>query len=216
MTLKIIGISSRAAGQEICVTFELTGEAEGQVQRESFVISSRQYLMLCPQKGECSMEIYDEIAHAAQVFSALKRGISVLSFGAYSEKALIAKLKSKGFDREIAAEAVGELVSRGLLDAMSDAYREAQKQVSKLWGEKRIVAELYAKGYSGEAISAAMKALADEGVDYVANCRALIDKKYGEFPAESTERQKAISALIRYGYTTSEIKNAVSCKNTKN
>ncbi len=216
MTLNIIGISSRAAGEEICVTLELTGEGEGQVQRESFVISSRQYLMLCPQKGECSMEIYDEIAHAAQVFSALKRGISVLSFGTCSEKALIAKLRSKGFDRGIAEEAVGELVSRGLLDAKSDAYREAQKQAAKLWGEKRIVAELYAKGYSGEAIAEAMSALADDGVDYIANCRALIDKKYGEFPTEQSARQKAISALIRYGYTTSEIKNAISCKNTKN
>ncbi len=210
MTVKIISISSRAAGEEICVTLELTGEGEGQVQRESFVVSSRQYLMLCPQKGECSMEIYDEIAHAAQVFSALKRGISVLSFGSCSEKALIAKLISKGFDREIAAEAAGELVSRGLLDAKSDAYREVQKQVAKLWGEKRIVAELYAKGYSQETISGAMSALAEDGVDYIENCRALINKKYGELPSEPMLRKKAISSLVRYGYTVSQIKEAVS------
>ncbi len=212
MTLKITGISSRAAGEEICVTFEISGENESQKQRESFLISARQYLVLCPQRGECDTDMYDAISRASEVFAALKRGTAILSCGACSEKALCTKLRAKGFEREVAESAVSELLSLGLINANSDAYREAQRQAAKLWGERRITSELYAKGYSQEAISAAMSALEDGGIDYAENCRALIKKRYKDVPADSVQRQKMIAALIRYGYSMSQIKEALSAK----
>ncbi len=212
MRLYIVGISSRAAGEELCVTFELVGEGERQIQRESFVISARQYLVLCPQKGESNPQIYDAISHAANVFSAVKRGMAMLGYGACSQNALLLKLRGKGFEREVAEDAVAQLVSQGLLNANADACREAEKQAAKLWGKKRIAAELYAKGYSAESVGAAMSALADSGVDYIQACRTLIEKKYGELPTESTARRKAIAALVRYGYTAQEIKEALTNK----
>ncbi len=210
MTIEITNISLRAAGEEICVSFLLTGESEEQTRRESFVISARQYLVLCPQKGESDTAMYDAIEHAARVFAALGRGLAALKCGRCSEKALVSKLRGKGFEREVAEEAVAQLVSRGLLNANDDAYREAERQAAKLWGEKRITAELYAKGYSSESIDSAMSALRNEGIDYIANCRALLEKKYGELPEDSAERRRAIAALMRYGYTVSDIKEAIS------
>ena len=207
----LVSVTSAVAvnsGAEINVTFLIQSEDGENAQRQSFLISSKQYLVLGISKGECSMELYDETEHSAEIWSAVKKGTSVLGYGAYSKKALRAKLTSKGFSKEVAADAVEELEAMGLLNENGDAHREAQRGVGKLWGKKRIVAGLYEKGYSPEAIHFALCSLEDEDVDFVQNCRTLIEKKYGNLPTDPLQRKKAISSLLHYGYSPSEIKDA--------
>ena len=209
MTVSITSMIALSGGEEIRVCFETVSDGGKDCVRERFTISSKQYLEMGLSKGECSTDVYDLVAYASEVWSAVKRGMSILSCCACSEKALRMKLVSKGFSKESAAQAVGNLVASGALRAEDDAILTAQKMVDKLWGKKRIIAGLYEKGYSQKAIGAALAALEDNQVNYVENCRALIEKRYSELPKNASETQKMISSLGRYGYTLSEIKAAI-------
>lgn len=209
MTVRITSLCAINSGEEIKVTFETVGDGTEQICRESFIISSRQYLVLGLSKGECTTEVYDTVAHLSEVWGAVRRGTALLAYGACSEKALRVKLVSKGFDREVAAEAVEELTSLGLMCPLDDALREAQRQCAKLWGKKRIAAELYAKGYSSDTVAYALDALEKSGIDYAENCRALIKKRYGKPPEDISDKKKMYDALVRYGYTSSQIREAL-------
>ncbi|MBE6707110.1 MAG: regulatory protein RecX [Ruminococcaceae bacterium] len=208
MTVFITSIGAINAGEEMRITFELRSDGGENVQRESFIISSRKYLVMGIEKGECSADFYETVSREAEVWSAVKRGVALLSYGACSEKALRMKLSTKGFDKEIAAEAVLEISSMGVMDAERDALVEAQKCVAKLWGKRRITAELFSKGYSSEAVGFAMRALEESGVDYAENCRKLMLKRRVRITDDLREKQKIFAAVSRYGYSASEIKEA--------
>ena len=208
MTVFVTSIGAVNAGEEIRITFEIRSDGGENVQRESFIISSRKYLVLGIEKGESTPDIYEAVAREAEVWSAVKRGVSLLNYGACSEKALRIKLVSKGFDKEIAAEAVSEISSMGIMNAERDAICEANKCISKLWGKRRITSELFAKGYSSDAIAAAMRELECSGVDYTENCRKLMQKRKTEIVNDTRERQKIFAAMSRYGYSAGEIREA--------
>ena len=210
MRVSITSISATSGGEEIIVSFELAGDGAACREQRRFLISSKQYLVLGLSKGVCDTVTFDSVAHEAEVWSCVKKGMSLLGYGACSEKALMAKLVSKGFGRPTAEEAVEHIVARGLICAEEDATREAQRRVAKLWGRRRIIAALYEKGYSSEAVSAAMCSLEDEGVDFVQSCRRLIEKRYGGVPVDAAEIKKMTASLQRYGYSISEIKQAAS------
>ena len=209
MRIEITSLYSKNSGEEVVVTFALTSDDAQSTDRHSFTLSAKQYLILSPTKGESDADTFDAVSHAATVWQATKRGIYILGYGACSEKALAAKLVAKGFDRQTAREAVNEIVARGLIRPNDDAAREAQRQAAKLWGKSRVISALYEKGYSAEAVGAAMDALEASGIDYVENCRALIRKKYAEIPTDAKARAKIVAALARYGYSMSEIKQAL-------
>ena len=209
MNISIVSISSRSGGEEVEITFELVSDDGTHADRESFIISSAQYLVLGAEKGLSSEEQYDALSHESTVWSCVKRGVSLLGYGICSEKALRTKLVSKGFSKDIAEEAVGRIVGMGLMCANDDAVREAEKMIKKLWGKRRIVAGLYEKGYSKEAVTYVMSVLDDMDIDFCVNCRVLIEKKYGtELDVDS--RKKAFAYLTRYGYSSSEIREALA------
>ena len=208
MIVFITSIGAINAGEEIRITFELHSDGGENVQRESVIISSRKYLVMGIDKGECSTDVYEAVSREAEVWSAVKRGVALLNYGACSEKALRIKLSAKGFDKEIAAEAVMEISSMGVMNAQRDALREAQKCVAKLWGKRRIVSELFSKGYSSEAVTSAMRELENFGVDYIENCRKLMLKRKTEIADEVRGKQKIFAAMSRYGYSASEINQA--------
>lgn len=209
MLIDVVSIYALNAGSEICVSFEVTSDSGDNSCRESFIISAKQYLTMSPTKGRCAEEQYDEIAYASEIWGAVKKGTALLGYGACSQKAMRIKLVSKGFSKSVTEEAVAELTALGLMRPAEDASREAQKLVAKLWGKKRIVSELYEKGYDAEAVAAALNTLEDMGIDYAENCRNLIIKRYGDVPEDMAQRRKLYAALQRYGYTLSDIREAI-------
>ena len=209
MQISISSICARSGGEEIEISFLITSEDGVNTDRQSFIISSSQYLVIMPQKGEANEEIYDEISHASGVWEATKKGIFLLGYGACSERALLMKLYSKGFDKEIAAEAVEQIVLMGLLRAGDDASRLAEQMTKKLWGKKRIISALYEKGYSAEAVEIAINSLEDSGLDFEENCKKLVRKKYSGAELGREGQSKLYAALSRYGYSSSEIKSAL-------
>jgi SOS response regulatory protein OraA/RecX len=178
--------------------------------RERLVISVAQCADMRLSAGDCSEQIYDEVLYCARLHTAVKQGLSILSYGRCSELTLVKKLMARGNTREIAEMAAEELAKSGYINSYADAEREAERGAVKLWGRMRIIASLREKGYSDDAIKRALAYLQSSGVDYVENCAELIRRKYGEISKEPTERRKTVAAIMRYGYTTDEIRAA--CK----
>lgn len=206
--ISVTSISSRGAGEETDVTF-LIENGEGNSERTTFTLSSRQYLAFGICKGEADTQVFDDVSYASQVWAATKKGVVLLGYGAVSPRGMKTKLISKGFDKTVAEDAARELVSMGLIKPFDDASEIARRCASKLWGKKRIASELYAKGFSSEAVNAAMNSLEDEEIDFAQNCLRLIEKRYGEIPADPSGRKKMFAALCRYGYSSGEIKQAI-------
>ncbi len=209
MTVSITSISSRSAGEEVCVCFECVSDGGDNISRESFVISAEQYLCLEVCRGVCDTDTFDRISELAQRHACIKKGIFLLGYGACSQKALAGKLSAKGFARETAAYAAEYLAHRGFIDGRGDALAQARTLVKKLWGRRRIISALYEKGYLRDDIIYALDTLEEEGTDFEENCRLLFEKKYAAIPTASEERKKITAALVRYGYTLDQIRKVI-------
>jgi SOS response regulatory protein OraA/RecX len=207
MTVFLSSITA-GSGDDIVITFELCGTHGS--ERVKCVIPIAVYTDYGLTNGECSCELYDSVAHAADVYAAFKRGIYILGFGSSSENALISKLVAKGIARDIAREAVKQIGERGYLDEAENALREAERCVEKLWGESRVKAALQQKRYSPEAIEDALFTLQDREVDFDANCKTLIASRYQKIPEDRAQMQKLVAAVCRMGYSVSQIRSA--CK----
>ncbi|MBE6592654.1 MAG: hypothetical protein E7642_01525 [Ruminococcaceae bacterium] len=200
-------VSFSASGEDAIAVGVRLFEGENS-QNCRFVIPSALYVKLGLCKGECSCELFDKLEHESKVYEAYKRGICVLGFGACSQRMLVSKLIAKGYERAIAREAVCRIVKHGYLCERDSAIREAERGAAKLWGASRIRAGLCSKGYSAEAVDAAMFALEDSGVDFEGNCVRLIESRYKKIPTDRLEIQKLIASVSRYGYSLGEIKAA--------
>lgn len=137
----------------------------------------------------------------------LAKAAELLGYDAMSPRRLSQKLLQRGYDTDAVEAAIVYLTERGLLRESDDAVRFAEQGVRKLWGTRRIREDLYARGFSADAIDEAMEAL--KSVDFEGNCAKVIQKKYGSPPQDTAELKKMTAALVRCGYTFSEIKAAV-------
>ena len=207
MTVFIVSLSVHSS-DEIAVSLEISNGEH--TQRERLIVSVAQCADLRLREGEINERIYDEILYASSVHTAVRQGLSILSYGTCSERALIRKLISRGNSRELAEEAVEELRNNGYIDQDQDASREAERGAMKLWGRIRITAALREKGYSDDSVRYAIGYLKSSGVDFVENCAELIRRKWGGIPTDPNERRKMVASVMRYGYTTDEIRAA--CK----
>lgn len=154
--------------------------------------------------GECDEETAASLRDCAGLTEAYRKGERLLSFSPNSEKVLIAKLRQRGVTADHARRAAQILAQRGFIDDRENALAEAEKCVKKLWGPRRILSELSAKGYRGEALCEARAFLED--VDFSASLSALIDKKYRRILSSGEEKdmERTVAALVRYGYTPRE------------
>lgn len=208
MTIKVTELRAVNNGDEICVTAEISNGENKEIKR--LFLLAGQYSSLHIKKEEISTERFDEIARAAEIASAFKKGLFLLGYGACSEKKLKFKLKTKGFSDDIAAEAVRMIAAKGFINEVSDASHEVEKCLSKLWGRKRIVAHLYTKGFSKEAVDQACLLL--DTVDFTENCKALINRDHAAQLMAARDdiavMSKLCASLQRMGYSFSEIKEA--------
>lgn len=204
MRIEILSISASNGGADIVLAVRLSDGENS--EKRSLVLLARQFAELRPEKGEISEERFDELSEAAEICAAVKRGMNILGYGACSKKNMRLKLCSKGFAAGVAESAAEYLEELGYINEKKDASREAERCIVKYWGRRRIAAALYEKGYSESAVRGAIESLV--GVDFEERCVTLIKKKFRYLPKETNERKKLFAALLRYGYSSSEIKNA--------
>ncbi len=204
MTAELTSISAINAGAEIVLEIKLV---EGDnFEKRKVILLARQYAELRVHKGEIDQESAEQLFFEGEVCAAVKRGMNILGYTSCSQKNMALKLSSKGFSRDIALRAAKYLAELGYINEGDDASREAERCLRKLWGRKRIAATLYEKGYSEGAVRLALSEL--EKYDFTEPCAQLIKRKFKALPDDREGQRKLFASLVRYGYSSSEIKKA--------
>jgi len=155
--------------------------------------------------------IPDELAETLKLFDArcraVKKGRALLEYGSNSRNGLIGKLCKRGFSKEVSVYAADMLLSESIIDESRDALRDAERMIGRGFGKKRILSGLLAKGYCRDAVKAAEDSMED--VDFSVICLKVIRKKWHPFPEEKEDVRKAVAALMRLGFSSSDIKEAL-------
>lgn len=200
---KITDIGTSGSGERLLLKIS-TPEGES----TSVAISSAAYRKLELKKGEISEKTYEALISRADYEEALIRGMRILGYGANSPKQLEEKLCRAGVKRESAARVTRELIRRGYLNEVDDAWRIAEGLIEKRYGRRRIIASLRAKGYSEGALSQVDERLSE--VDFVELCTEAARAKFKRLENDRTEVQKAIAKLMALGYNVNEAKSALT------
>ncbi len=97
-------------------------------------------------------------------YRAMKKALSILSYGDNSARSLLRKLTESGIRRETAEETVREMMRLGYIDEHRQLKRLVMNEVRlRLSGPAKLFAKLMAKGYSRSAIESAMDELTASG-----------------------------------------------------
>ena len=162
---------------------------------------------------EINEETLDALVLSDAVAHALRRAYGIISYGACSYKRLERKLREKGVEREAAVKAVEIVKDKGYIDEEYLARRLCELSIKKYWGRARIIRKLREELYCDEAIDYAAEYL--DTVDFSLQCAELIEKRYMTIPLDKYEMQKMFASIARYGYSGSEIRDAVKIFNSR-
>lgn len=206
-TCAVLSVTPMGEGETVTVVLALPDPEGKKAQRVRFCLLVEQYAELGVKTGEITPEEADALLDAGRLCGAIRRGISLLGYGDQSARRLAYKLTAKGVDGDTAARATAYLTEKGYIREDDTATLRAEQDLRKGWGERRIREDLIAHGFTREAVEEAMESLSD--TDWVENCTAAIRKKYGEIPEDKGERQKLIAAMMRLGYDTDTVREAM-------
>lgn len=154
-----------------------------------------------------SEETYAQLSRASELDGAVRKGLTILAYGANSVERLEEKLRRHGYTPEIAASASAELVRRGYIDEEKDALRLCDSMISKKYGPRKILVALRNRGYKRPVLQKAEEFLAE--VDFSEICESLIRTKIKKLPENREETKKLIAKLSNLGYNVGEIKKAL-------
>ena len=166
-------------GMGICIKLVLESDA-GERAEGDVTISLDDYMTLAEhiKEGQISEEFFSVLEEKGRIYSAFSYGMYLLGFGECPRKKLVLKLERKGHDRESAQIAADMLVQAGYIDeyelvhsAMLHACRD------KCYGRRRIIAELYEKGFEREVIQEAFRLFEGE-LDYDEAREKLLKMKF--------------------------------------
>lgn len=142
--------------------------------------------------------------------NARRSAFSILSCGENNKKSLIMKLQAKGFSYELCKNMAEYMEHRGYIDEKKQIGLLCDSYLKKKYGKLKIINELVTKGYLREDV---MEFVQSElkNVDFAKNCAFIIQNKFLPLPSiSSDEFKKMMGALMRYGYSFGEIKEALT------
>lgn len=200
----ITGLRTSDSGRLVVVTVELTDGQHSETR--TLRLNTRQYCDLSPVRGPISRGYFAQLEQESRLCEAMRFGERLLAYAPNTPWRLVQKLRRRGFTREEAETAVDRFRQMGIIDEEADLRRETELCLRKLWGAGRIRVHLQTCGFSKESLSALPELLAE--VDFAANCAELVRRRYGDIPSDHAGCNRVMAALIRYGYTSSEIRRA--------
>ena len=204
MKIEIVSHLFVREGKEVEVTVETSEVYKMNTYR--YTLSREAWERLGLVEGEISREDAKAVLYEEEKYRATKKAFDILACGRNSARTLALKLRHRNFSPKICDEVAELLKAKGYIREDDDAVREAELCVEKHWGMRRILMHLHQKGYDSDAMNAAKEYLAE--VDFAEVCAQLIRKEFGTLPKDETERNRVIAAVVRYGYSMTEIKNA--------
>lgn len=147
-----------------------------------------------------------ELISSVSFRRAYNKALDFLSRRPYSEKEIKRKLKEKDFNESAIEYAVNRLKELSLIDDVHYAELVSEHlYTNKHFGEKRIMQELLFRGIDRETAQNAILALDKDSINSIV---LLLEHKFkGKFSDEKG-KQRTVAALLRYGYSYSDIKTA--------
>lgn len=147
---------------------------------------------------------------SGRAVNALSRAFILLSAADNSKRSLVRKLRERGFAQSDAEAAARELCIAGYINEPEQISRIASILAERrLYGRRRIIEELYRRGYSPENINHWRNSESLE-LDFAAICAKLIARRGGLPPKNDTAgKRKLLSYLYRRGFSSDDIREAV-------
>lgn len=207
-TVTVRYLRAQNGGETVCICVDLTDTLRNLTEVRRYNVLTELLSGLDLRRGVIPREKLEEIEQAAQLSAAYARALSILAYAANSPHALTLKLRRRGFEAEMAEQAVAMLLSKGYIKEESDAQREVLRCLDKGWGRRRIESYLRQRGYSAEVARIAIDELGD--IDDAERCTDAAMKKSPAPPADEKEKQKLIAYLLRQGYDMSDIRYALA------
>ena len=137
---------------------------------------------------------------------ARRKAMDFLARREYGRVELIRKLADKGFERDVAEEAVARLTEEGLQSDERFAESFVQSRINQGKGPVRIRMDLGQRGMGDAAIEIALE---DAEPDWYALAREQRVKKFGaEAPSDFKEKARQMRFLQYRGFEQDHIQNA--------
>lgn len=158
------------------------------------------------ENAEFDIQELENIKVISDTRRARERALHLLEYRSHSKKELYDKLK-KNYDEDICESVIERLCDAGLLDDYAYALRMVEICLSKSYGKIRINAELKKRGIGSQTINDVL-----EEFDFDSNEEliSLIERKYARYLGDEKGVNKVKNALMRMGYTYSQIKEAIN------
>ena len=128
----------------------------------------------------------------------------------HSEREIRQKLSRK-YDEKSVDTAVEKLIDLGLVNDRRYAELLTRELFErKRYGKNRVRSELYRKGIASEIVNEVLEEYENENEpDNVQTIVDIIEKKYYNKLIDEKSRQKVVAALVRLGYSFSDIRQAM-------
>lgn len=156
--------------------------------------------------GEMTEEEFEELKKSSDYRLALNKAIDLLSVRDHARRELVKKLTEK-FGAEAAEKAADRVEELGMLDDRKFA-ENAVRSLSQFrgMGKRRIKNELFMKGVSADI---ADEVLENFELDEQEAVEQLLAGKYKRMMTDEKGRKRAFAALVRLGYSYSDIRSAM-------
>ena len=191
-------------GAGVAIKLSLSSDT-GECSDGEIIISFDDYSEFseCIKVGQITEEFFSVLEEKGRIYSAYSYGMYLLGFGECSKKKLVIKLQRRGHDRDSAEAAADMLARAGYIDEYELVHQAMLHACNdKYYGRRRIIAELYEKGFDREVIQEAFRLFEGE-LDYEEAKSKLLHTKFGSdnpIPTDLKEKQKIMNMLYRYGH----------------
>ena len=167
---------------------------------------------ICVDFGICeglnlTLEQIEEIKFESEYQRAKSRALWYLDRMDYTEKKLFEKLVMAGFDKKASAKVLSNLTEFGIVDDRRFAIRYAERLMESNISKRQALGKLYQKGVPYDL---AKEVLEDQKVDASEQLAELISKKYANKLLAENGTQKVFAALVRRGFSYSDVKSALN------
>ena len=162
---------------------------------------------------ELGVELFEKLSRVADVEAAYLVAMRMLAAQPRSVNELLRRLRDRGHNPVAAAEAVGRLENKGLLDDAQFSRHFARVRLSRGHGQPRILTDLLSRGVERRMAERAIDEVADqEGVDSLEAARTVAEKRLqqlGDDLPPGKLKRRLLTYLARRGHRGWEVREMV-------